>query len=235
MIQENRRLLRTTRHLRQFFFVMPEFSNYLKLLHSDTCPAPLSRVCRNDTGADVVSCHKGLYSLCVENCVKALTFLLPTSRGRSNKGLDFNYFMQEALQEAAKARTEAEVPVGAIVVNHYGDIVARDHNRCISLRDPTAHAEMLAIRQASKVVNNYRLNQSTLFVTIEPCLMCMGAILNARIERLVFGAFDRKFGASCAIKECADAKKSYHKLKIISGIMEEECKQTMQDFFRERR
>lgn len=149
--------------------------------------------------------------------------------------MDFFFFMREALQEAGKARKEGEVPVGAIVVGHSQEIVARDHNRCISLTDPTAHAEILAIRKASKTLDNYRLNQTTIFVTIEPCPMCMGAILNARIERLVFGAFDEKFGASGLINDLADNKKIHHKLQVIPGIMQEECRQIMQDFFKERR
>ena len=149
--------------------------------------------------------------------------------------MDLHYFMREALQEAGKARTEGEVPVGAIVVGHSHEIVGKDHNRCISLSDPTAHAEMLAIRQASKILDNYRLNGTTIFVTIEPCPMCMGAIINARIERLVFGALDPKYGASGLICNLADNKKLHHKLQVIQGIMEDECRQIMQDFFKERR
>jgi len=143
--------------------------------------------------------------------------------------------MHEALEEAIKARTEGEVPVGAVVVGHSHEIIARDHNRCISLNDPTAHAEILAIRQASRILDNYRLNQTALFVTIEPCPMCMGAILNARIERLVFGAVDRKSGGCRLINDLADENKIHHRLQVIPGIMEEECRQIMQDFFRERR
>lgn len=143
--------------------------------------------------------------------------------------------MREALQEAGKARTEGEVPVGAIVVDRSHEILARDHNRCISLNDPTAHAEILAIRQASKILDNYRLNETTIFVTIEPCPMCMGAIINARVERLVFGAFDPKFGAAGSIYNLPDDEKLHHKLKVIPGIMEEECRQIMQDFFKEKR
>jgi tRNA(adenine34) deaminase len=143
--------------------------------------------------------------------------------------------MREALQEAGKARTEGEVPVGAILVGSSHEILARDHNRCISLNDPTAHAEILAIRQASKILDNYRLNETTIFVTIEPCPMCMGAIINARVERLVFGAFDPKFGAAGSICNLADDEKLHHRLKVIPGIMEEECRQIMQDFFKKRR
>jgi tRNA(adenine34) deaminase len=143
--------------------------------------------------------------------------------------------MREALQEAGKARTEGEVPVGAIVVGRSHEILARGHNRCISINDPTAHAEILAIRQAAKILDNYRLNETTIFVTIEPCPMCMGAILNARVERLVFGAFDPKFGAAGSIYNLPDDEKLHHKLKVIPGIMEEECRQIMQDFFKKRR
>lgn len=143
--------------------------------------------------------------------------------------------MQEALQEAGKARIEGEVPVGALVVGPCHEIIARDHNRCISLSDPTAHAEILAIRESSKLLGNYRLNQATIFVTIEPCPMCMGAILNARIERLVFGAFDEKFGASSLLNDLAANKKIHHKLQVISRVMEAECQQIIQEFFQQRR
>ena len=143
--------------------------------------------------------------------------------------------MREALQEAGKARTEGEVPVGAIVTGHSLEIFARDHNRCISLNDPTAHAEILALRQASKIRDNYRLNETTIFVTIEPCPMCMGAIINARVERLVFGAFDPKFGAAGSIYNLPDDEKLHHKIKVITGIMEEECRQIIQGFFKKRR
>jgi len=143
--------------------------------------------------------------------------------------------MQKALHEAIEARKEGEVPVGAIVVGSSHEIIAKAHNRCISLNDPTAHAEMLAIRQASKALGNYRLNQTTIVVTIEPCPMCIGAILNARIESLVFGAFDSKFGASSLVNELADNKKIHHKLEVIWGVMEAECRQIMQQFFQERR
>lgn len=143
--------------------------------------------------------------------------------------------MREALQEADRARTEGEVPVGAIVVGRTREILARAHNRCISINDPTAHAEILAIRQAATILDNYRLTETTIFVTIEPCPMCMGAILNARVERLVFGAFDPKFGAAGSIFNVADDERFHHKLEVIPGIMEEECRRIMQDFFKKRR
>jgi tRNA(adenine34) deaminase len=157
-----------------------------------------------------------------------------TRRGET-KGVDLYYFMRETLQEAAKARTEGEVPVGAIVLNHSHEILARDHNRCISLNDPTAHAEILAIRQAAKMLDNYRLNETTIFVTIEPCPMCMGAILHARVARLVFGAPDPRFGAAGSMYNLANDQRLHHTTKVIPFIMEEECRRIMQDFFKERR
>jgi tRNA(adenine34) deaminase len=149
--------------------------------------------------------------------------------------VDFSFFMHEALQEAGKAWQEGEVPVGAVVVGQSQEIIGRGHNRCISLNDPTAHAEILAIRYAARMLDNYRLDQATIFVTIEPCPMCMGAIINARIERLVFGAFDEKFGASGLLKVLAYENKIHHKLQVIPGIMRDKCRQIMQDFFKERR
>jgi tRNA(adenine34) deaminase len=172
---------------------------------------------------------------CSGNCLKALNFKITSSIRGSTQDLDLLYFMREALREAGKALTQGEVPVGAIVVGHAHEILARDHNRCISLSDPTAHAEILAIRQASKMLDNYRLNETTIFVTIEPCPMCMGAIINARVQRLVFGALDPKFGASGSVYNLADDEKLHHKLQVIPGIMEEECGQIMRDFFRQRR
>jgi tRNA(adenine34) deaminase len=167
--------------------------------------------------------------------LKALDAERPGPTRKTTKDVDLHYFMHKALQEAGKARAEGEVPIGALVVGRSHEIIARDHNRCISLSDPTAHAEILAIRQSSKVLGNYRLNQATIFVTIEPCPMCMGAILNARIERLVFGAFDEKFGASGLLDDLAAGKKIHHTLQVIPGVMEAECRQIMQDFFKERR
>jgi tRNA(adenine34) deaminase len=143
--------------------------------------------------------------------------------------------MREALKEAEKGRTIGEIPVGAILIDHSHAVIASDHNRCIALSDPTAHAEILVIRQAARVIENYRLNGTTIFVTIEPCPMCAGAIINARIEVLVFGAFDPKFGAAGSMYNLPDDKRLHHKLTVIPGIMEGECRQIMQDFFRERR
>ena len=139
------------------------------------------------------------------------------------------------MKEANKGWLGGEVPVGALLTDQTGEVVSRDHNRCISRTDPTAHAEILVIRQAAKFLQNYRLNGMTMFVTIEPCPMCMGAIINARLDMLVFGAFDPKGGAAGSICNLSDNKNLNHRPEVIPGIMEKECRELMRDFFRERR
>ncbi len=143
--------------------------------------------------------------------------------------------MEEAIKEAEKGRLAGEVPVGAVLVDQSNEIVARGHNRCISENDPTAHAEIVAIRQAARVCENYRLNGATLVVTIEPCIMCMGAMMHARIDTLVFGAFDRKSGAAGSLFNLAQDGRFNHRLQVVQGILEEECRGLMQGFFAERR
>jgi len=143
--------------------------------------------------------------------------------------------MQEAIKEAKEGWLNGEVPVGALLINQSDEILARDHNRCISLNDPTAHAEILVIRQAAQKLKNYRLNGVTMVVTIEPCPMCMGAIINARLGTLVFGAFDPKLGAAGSVYNLPDNERLNHRITIISRIMEQECRDIMQGFFRERR
>ena len=143
--------------------------------------------------------------------------------------------MREAIKEAEKGWLNEEVPVGALLISQSDKILARDHNRCISLNDPTAHAEILVLRQAAQKCKNYRLNGVTMVVTIEPCPMCMGAIMNARLDTLVFGAFDPKCGAAGSVYNLPDDEKLNHRITIISRIMEQECRYLMQGFFRERR
>ena len=143
--------------------------------------------------------------------------------------------MQEAINEAKNGWLEGEVPVGSLLIDNSNKIVARNHNRCISLNDPTAHAEILVIRQAALSIKNYRLNGLTMFVTIEPCLMCMGAIINARLETIIFGAFDQRAGAAGSVYNLTNDKRLNHQVKVVSGIMENECKGLLQDFFRRRR
>jgi tRNA(adenine34) deaminase len=143
--------------------------------------------------------------------------------------------MREAIKEAKEGWLDGEVPVGALLISQSDEILARDHNRCISLNDPTAHAEILVIRQTAQKLKNYRLNGVTIVVTIEPCPMCMGAIMNARLDMLVFGTFDPKCGAAGSVYNLPDDKRLNHRITIISRIMEQECRDLMQGFFRERR
>ena len=143
--------------------------------------------------------------------------------------------MKQALSEAEKGSSMGEVPVGAVLASPEGQIVAKAYNQPITLGDPTAHAEILAIRKAGLFFQNYRLNDTTLVVTLEPCLMCMGAAINARIARLVFGTVDPKAGAAVSLYNLAEDKRLNHRIEVVSGIMEEECRSLIQNFFRVRR
>jgi tRNA(adenine34) deaminase len=149
--------------------------------------------------------------------------------------LDLFHLMKQALSEAEKGSSAGEVPVGAVLASPEGQIVAKAYNQPIALGDPTAHAEILAIRKAGLFFRNYRLNDTTLVVTLEPCLMCMGAAINARIARLVFGTVDPKAGAAVSLYNLAEDKRLNHKIEVVSGIMEEECRSLIQNFFRVRR
>lgn len=143
--------------------------------------------------------------------------------------------MSEAIKEARDGLREGEVPVGALLVDNSNRILAKNHNRCITLNDPTAHAEILVIRQAAMSLRNYRLNSLAMVVTLEPCPMCMGAIINARLSMLIFGAFDQKSGAAGSLYNLANDKKLNHHVKVLSGIMEKECGNLLQEFFKGRR
>jgi tRNA(adenine34) deaminase len=148
---------------------------------------------------------------------------------------DFSPFMKEALLEAAKGFDEGEVPVGAVIVNPAGSMVARAHNQPISLNDPCAHAEILALRQAGIFYKNYRIEGATLVVTIEPCLMCIGAALHARVARLIFGALDPKWGAVGSLYNVPADLRLNHRIEVIPGVLAEECLKLLQDFFQMRR
>ena len=143
--------------------------------------------------------------------------------------------MREALQEAARGFEKGEVPVGAVILDPNGAIVARAHNQPISLNDPCAHAEILALRQAGIFYKNYRLEGSTLVVTLEPCLMCIGAAIHARVARLVFGAADPKWGAAGSLYNVPQDLRLNHRMEVIPGVLEGECRRVLQDFFRMRR
>jgi tRNA(adenine34) deaminase len=143
--------------------------------------------------------------------------------------------MALAIREAQKGGQKSEVPVGAILVGADGEILARTHNLTLTLGDVTAHAEILALREAARIVHNYRLVNTTLYVTVEPCLMCMGAIVHARVARVVFGARDPKWGAAGSLYDFSRDARLNHQPQIISGVRETECRELIQAFFRVRR
>ncbi len=143
--------------------------------------------------------------------------------------------MAQALLEAEKAFLKGEVPVGAVLADSEGHILSRAHNQPISLCDPTAHAEILAIRKACRVNGNYRLNHSLLVTTIEPCIMCMGAAIHARVSKLVFGAHDVKGGAAGSLYDLSRDSRLNHRMEAISGVMANECQALMRRFFQARR
>jgi tRNA(adenine34) deaminase len=143
-------------------------------------------------------------------------------------------WMKIAIQEAKKAVNEGEVPVGAILVKN-GMIIAKAHNRPITKNDATAHAEILAIRKAGKKEKNYRLVGTTLYVTLEPCLMCLGALINARIEHIVFGAKNTKNGFCGSLVDMTNDSQFNHRPIVTGGILEKQCQEILRSFFRLRR
>ena len=143
-------------------------------------------------------------------------------------------WMQIAIQEAIKAEKEGEVPVGAVLVKD-GLLIAKAHNQPISKNDATAHAEIQLVRAAGKELQNYRLNGSTLFVTLEPCAMCFGAMVHARVKRIVYGAHDPKTGVCGSSEDLTNANFFKHKINITGGVLEIECSQLLQIFFKSRR
>src|SRR6266849_8153760 len=142
--------------------------------------------------------------------------------------------MAGALEEASRARDAGEVPIGAVVLVD-GAIVGRGFNQPISSGDPTAHAEIVAIRAAARAIGNYRLTGATLCVTIEPCLMCFGALMHARIDTLVYGAAETRTGAIVSTVRGGELPGHKHRFEVVSGVREEECRALMQAFFREKR
>lgn len=143
-------------------------------------------------------------------------------------------FMQRALELAEEARLAGEIPVGA-VLTHQGAIVGEGYNRPIALNDPTAHAEMEALRQGAAHLNNYRLGGTTLYVTLEPCVMCAGALVNARVDRLVFGARDLRFGGVRSKFRLADSDLLNHRVAVVEGVLAAEAGDLLRRFFAERR
>ncbi len=140
-----------------------------------------------------------------------------------------------ALAEARAAGSAGEVPVGAVLTSPEGQILAWARNRTIAFSDPTAHAEILTLRQAAKEADNYRLTGTVLVSTIEPCMMCMGALVHARIGRLVYGAADEKWGAAGSLYDFSDDPRLNHRIEVVSGVMAEECRSLIRNFFQDRR
>ena len=143
--------------------------------------------------------------------------------------------MRLALREAARAARAGEVPVGAVLIDAVGEVIARGHNRPVGACDPTAHAEIVALRRAGRRQSNYRLTGATLYVTVEPCPMCAGALVLARVARVVFGAPDPKAGAARTLYRILEDSRLNHRAEVIGGVLETESRELLQRFFRARR
>jgi len=143
-------------------------------------------------------------------------------------------FMQAALSDAAVAAEEGEIPVGAVIVVN-GEIIAKGHNNSIAAADPSGHAEIVALRAAAQQVGNHRLAGATLCVTLEPCVMCVGAIAQARIGRVVFGAYDKKAGVLGSVEDLSDSRALNHRFEVNGGLLADECGDLLKKFFESRR
>jgi tRNA(adenine34) deaminase len=145
------------------------------------------------------------------------------------------FWMQKALNSASSAGEIGEVPIGACLVDVEGNLLSMSGNLTITNCDPTAHAEILVLREAATKIGNYRLTETTLYTTIEPCAMCAGALVNARVSRLVFGAHDERFGAVESVFQLCNTSSLNHQIEIASGVLAEDCRKLMQDFFKLKR
>ena len=145
------------------------------------------------------------------------------------------YWMREALQQAKRAAQRDEVPVGAVLIDLAGELIASGHNQPISALDPTAHAEIVVIREAARQLQNYRLPDTTLYVTLEPCAMCVGALVQARVSRIVFGALEPKAGAIRSAHQLFESGRFNHDPEIQGGVLEGECSTLMSQFFLQKR
>jgi tRNA(adenine34) deaminase len=143
--------------------------------------------------------------------------------------------MKVALAQAERAQKKGEVPIGAVIVTDNHQVLAAEHNRTITLNDPTAHAEILALRSAAANIGNYRLLNTMLYVTVEPCPMCMGAVIHARVSRVIFGTRDPKWGAAGSLYDFAADPRFNHQPEVIQGVCKAECKTLIQEFFRKKR
>jgi len=155
-------------------------------------------------------------------------------RGQTMNQTDDTTYMQEAIAEAERARAKGEVPIGAVIV-HEGQVIGRGHNLRETSNDPTTHAEMVAIRQAAAAIGHWRLLETTLYVTLEPCVMCMGAIILARIPRLVYACRDPRAGAVGSIYDFSSDERFNHKVEVVEGVLGAECSALLSGFFQELR
>ncbi|MGI8788645.1 MAG: tRNA adenosine(34) deaminase TadA [Pyrinomonadaceae bacterium] len=145
------------------------------------------------------------------------------------------FWMRKAIEAAEIARGLNEIPIGACLIDKNGELLAIAGNRTITNSDPTAHAEILVLREAAVKIGNYRLTETAVYTTIEPCAMCAGALVNARVKRLIFGARDERFGAVESVFRLCDTSSLNHQIEITKGILAEECRQLVQEFFRQKR
>ncbi len=145
------------------------------------------------------------------------------------------FWMRKAIEAAETARDLNEIPIGACLIDEQGELLAIAGNRTITYSDPTAHAEILVLRGAGAKIGNYRLTETTLYTTIEPCAMCAGALVNARVKRLVFGTHDTRFGAVESVFRLCDTSSLNHQIEITNGVLAEECRWLIQSFFRQKR
>ena len=145
------------------------------------------------------------------------------------------FWMRRAIAAAEQAGELNEVPIGACLIDKSGELLAVAGNRTIVDSDPTAHAEILVLREAAGKIGNYRLTETALYTTIEPCIMCAGALVNARIGRLIFGAHDERFGAVSSVFQLCNSSSLNHQIEISSGVLAADCRRLMRDFFRVRR
>lgn len=143
--------------------------------------------------------------------------------------------MDLALEEARKAEAQGEVPVGSVIVDAAGNVISRGFNQPISTHDPTAHAEIVAMRKAARIIGNYRLTGLTLYCTMEPCVMCAGAIVHSRIQRLLYGAADPRAGATGSIYNIVTDPRLNHQVEVVAGVREIECRKLVQLFFEKKR
>jgi tRNA(adenine34) deaminase len=181
-------------------------------------------------------CHRQERVASIPSVVYARAVPLPRLARRSQparSAIDHERFMRLALEEARKALDVGEVPVGALLVMGE-EVIASDFNQPIRSSDPTSHAEVMVLRSAARCLGNYRLTGTTLYVTLEPCLMCVGAIVNARVSRLVFGAHEPKTGAVSSLLDLKDLPLN-HRLDVTAGILDKECRGLIQAFFKFRR